>query len=156
MLRSAQAARVSLRPATACRSRSSWRARPRRVRGCRPSLGIYTRAMLRALAFFVLCVPGAQAAEHMLLWHALDKPMTAQLERLALAYNAAQQEFEVELMRVPRAPAKAVRIALPLNTARPVLYYNRDAFRRAKLNPRRPPQTWYAMASVLGSLVASG
>src|SRR5437016_4592484 len=82
-----------------------------------------------SLAFFLICVPVANAAEHVRLRHALDKPMTLQLERLAAEYNAAQQEFEVELVRVRRAPPKTVRLALPLNTARPMLYYNRDAFR---------------------------
>src|SRR5438477_11235141 len=112
--------------------------------------------MLQALAFFLICVPVAHAAEHVRLRHALDKPMTLQLERLAAEYNAAQQEFEVEFVRVRRAPPKTVRLALPLNTARPVLYYNRDAFRRAKLDPRRAPKTWYEMAGVLGSLAESG
>ena len=48
-----------------------------------------------------------------------------------------------------------MRLALPLNTARPVLYYNRDAFRRAKLNPQVAPKTWYDMAGVLGRLADS-
>src|SRR5437773_343596 len=112
--------------------------------------------MLRALAFFLICAPVAHAAEHVRLRHALDRPMTLQLERLAAEYNAAQQEFEVELVRVRRAPPKTVRLALPLNTARPMLYYNRDAFRRAKLDPRKAPKTWYEMAGVLGSLAESG
>jgi hypothetical protein len=117
---------------------------------------IYTRAMIRALAFFLICAPFAHAAEKVRLYHALDKPMTLQLERLAAQYDAAQDEFEVELVRVPRSPAKRVRLALPLNTARPVLYYNRDAFRRAKLDPRKPPRSWYDMAAVLGALADAG
>ena len=47
-------------------------------------------------------------------------------------------------------------LALPLNGATPVLYYNRDAFRRAKLDPARAPKTWYEMAEALGALVESG
>ena len=112
--------------------------------------------MLRALAIFLICVPAAHAAEPVRLRHALDEPMTQQLERLAAEYNALQDEFEVEFVRVRRAPARSVRLALPLNTARPVLYYNRDAFRRAKLDPRKAPKTWYEMASVLSALAASG
>ena len=108
--------------------------------------------MLRALALLVFCAPGAYAAEEVRLRHALDAPMTLQLERLTAEYNAAQEEFEVRLERVKRAPRKAVRLPLPLNTARPVLYYNRDAFRLAKLNPRKPPKTWYEMAGMLDSL----
>jgi sn-glycerol 3-phosphate transport system substrate-binding protein len=37
-----------------------------------------------------------------------------------------------------------------------VLYYNRDAFRRAKLDPAVPPRTWYEMAPALEALRAAG
>jgi sn-glycerol 3-phosphate transport system substrate-binding protein len=47
-------------------------------------------------------------------------------------------------------------LALPFNISTPVLYYNRDAFRRAKLNASKPPATWYEMPQVLGALVESG
>jgi sn-glycerol 3-phosphate transport system substrate-binding protein len=46
--------------------------------------------------------------------------------------------------------------ALPFNISTPVLYYNRDAFHRAKLDPSKPPKTWYEMPAVLGALVDSG
>lgn len=112
--------------------------------------------MLKAFAFFLLCAPLAHGAEEVRVRHALDKAMTAQLERLAEEYNAAQDEFTVRLVRVRRAPPKAVRLALPLNTARPVLYYNRDLFRQSKLNPRKAPKTWYEMAGFLGALADAG
>lgn len=112
--------------------------------------------MVRALAYFLFYAASVHAAEEVHLRHALDKPMTAQLERMAAEYNGAQEEFEVRLERVKRAPRKAVRLPLPLNTARPVLYYNRDAFRIASLNPRKPPKTWYEMAGVLDSLSRIG
>ena len=47
-------------------------------------------------------------------------------------------------------------LALPFNVATPVLYYNRDAFRRAKLDASRPPRTWYEMPRTLGALVEAG
>lgn len=47
-------------------------------------------------------------------------------------------------------------LALPFNGSTPVLYYNRDAFRKAKLDPSKPPQTWYEMPKALGALVESG
>jgi len=47
-------------------------------------------------------------------------------------------------------------LALPLNAATPILYYNKDAFRRAGLDPERPPRTWYEMVRTLGALVESG
>jgi sn-glycerol 3-phosphate transport system substrate-binding protein len=33
-------------------------------------------------------------------------------------------------------------IAMPFNSSTAVMWYNRDAFRRAGLDPARPPQTW--------------
>ena len=47
-------------------------------------------------------------------------------------------------------------LALPFNTSTPVLYYNRDAFRRAKLDPGSPPKTWYEMPNTLGAIMDSG
>jgi sn-glycerol 3-phosphate transport system substrate-binding protein len=47
-------------------------------------------------------------------------------------------------------------LALPFNGATPVLYYNRDAFRKANLDPSKPPQTWDDMPKALGALVESG
>ena len=45
--------------------------------------------------------------------------------------------------------------ALPFNTSTPVLFYNKDAFRAAKLDPEAPPKTWYEMVPALGTLKES-
>lgn len=47
-------------------------------------------------------------------------------------------------------------LALPFNVSTPVLYYNRDALRQSKLDPYKPPKTWYEMPPVLGALTESG
>lgn len=47
-------------------------------------------------------------------------------------------------------------LALPLGRATPVLYYNRDAFRVALLDPAKPPATWDEMAPTLAALLAAG
>ena len=47
-------------------------------------------------------------------------------------------------------------LALPFNTSTPVLYYNRDAFKKANLDPSAPPKTWYEMPKTLGALRESG
>ena len=47
-------------------------------------------------------------------------------------------------------------MALPLGRATPVLFYNRDAFRVAMLDPAKPPATWYEMVPTLAALVAAG
>jgi sn-glycerol 3-phosphate transport system substrate-binding protein len=47
-------------------------------------------------------------------------------------------------------------LALPLGRSTPVLYYNRDSFRIAMLDPAKPPATWYDMVPTLAALLASG
>jgi hypothetical protein len=114
--------------------------------------------MRRTLLFAIsvlACARLAQAAEDVRLWHSLDSAMAVQLERLAVEYNASQAEFRVQLRPLPAGGGNGlVRLGLPLNTARPVLYYNREAFRRAKLGS--VPKTWYDMAGTLGRLAESG
>ena len=107
------------------------------------------------VAGLVAFAPLAGATEDVRLWHSLDSAMAAQLERLAVEYNAAQREFRVKLAPLAAGDEKGlVRLGLPINAARPVLYYNRDAFRRAHLTT--VPKTWSEMAGVLGRLSESG
>jgi sn-glycerol 3-phosphate transport system substrate-binding protein len=47
-------------------------------------------------------------------------------------------------------------VALPFNTSTPILFYNKDAFRKAKLDPERPPTTWYEMPQAMGELSEAG
>ena len=47
-------------------------------------------------------------------------------------------------------------LALPVGRSTPVLYWNRDAFRVAMLDPRKAPATWYDMVATLAALVQSG
>jgi len=47
-------------------------------------------------------------------------------------------------------------LAMPFNTSTPVLYINRDAMRKAKLDPDKPPKTWYEMVATLGEIKESG
>jgi sn-glycerol 3-phosphate transport system substrate-binding protein len=47
-------------------------------------------------------------------------------------------------------------VALPFGRSTPVLYYNRDAFRLALLDPAKPPVTWYEMVPTLAALLESG
>ncbi len=46
--------------------------------------------------------------------------------------------------------------ALPLGMGLPVLYYDRDAFRKAGLDPDRPPQTWWDVQKAAGALFDAG
>ena len=56
-------------------------------------------------------------------------------------------------IEAPFADADGRLLALPFNSATPVLYYNRDALRSAKL---APPKTWYQMPEVLAAMAKSG
>jgi sn-glycerol 3-phosphate transport system substrate-binding protein len=47
-------------------------------------------------------------------------------------------------------------LALPFSTSTPVLFFNRDAFKKANLDPGQPPKTWYDMPRVIGALLESG
>ena len=42
--------------------------------------------------------------------------------------------------------------ALPFNTSTPVLFYNRDAFKAAGLDPEKPPKTWYEFVPTIAAL----
>jgi len=47
-------------------------------------------------------------------------------------------------------------LALPFNVSTPILFYNKDAFRKAGLDPQKAPQTWYEMPKAMGELVNAG
>ena len=47
-------------------------------------------------------------------------------------------------------------VAMPFNVSTPILFYNKDAFRKAKLDPERAPRTWYEMPKAMGELLEAG
>lgn len=47
-------------------------------------------------------------------------------------------------------------VPMPFNSSTPVLYYNKDAFRKAGLDPNQPPKTWDEVAADAQKLKASG
>ncbi|MDE2288634.1 MAG: sn-glycerol-3-phosphate ABC transporter substrate-binding protein UgpB [Burkholderiales bacterium] len=47
-------------------------------------------------------------------------------------------------------------ISMPFNSSTPVLYYNKDAFKKAGLDPNQPPRTWADVAADAAKLKASG
>jgi ABC-type glycerol-3-phosphate transport system substrate-binding protein len=107
--------------------------------------------MLRPLLLAFALASPAHAAQEVRLWHALDPATDAQLARHAAEYNAVQHEFRVRLTPLREAKTPLVRLALPISTARPVLYYN-----RTKIKQQAAPRTWYDMAPFLGALAAAG
>ena len=59
-------------------------------------------------------------------------------------------------IEAPFADAGGRLLALPFNAATPVLYYNRDALRLAKVAGAEPPKTWYEMPAVFAALAGTG
>ena len=47
-------------------------------------------------------------------------------------------------------------LGLPVGLATPVMFYNKDAFKQAGLDPANPPKTWFELQGVLGKLYAAG
>jgi sn-glycerol 3-phosphate transport system substrate-binding protein len=47
-------------------------------------------------------------------------------------------------------------LSLPFNSSTPVLYYNKDAFKKAGLDPNKPPRTWPEMGEYGKKLQAAG
>ncbi|MCK6374066.1 MAG: extracellular solute-binding protein [Zoogloea sp.] len=47
-------------------------------------------------------------------------------------------------------------IALPVALSTPVMFYNKDAFTAAGLDPEVPPKTWQELQAALGKVVANG
>jgi len=47
-------------------------------------------------------------------------------------------------------------VSLPIAYSTPVLFYNKNAFRKAKLDPEQPPKTWFEMQGVLDKLQDAG
>jgi sn-glycerol 3-phosphate transport system substrate-binding protein len=85
---------------------------------------------------------------------------------MMVAHNAVRHVWEVMAEAGVRLDSKAFVPAvasyfsdaqgrlegMPFNTSTPVMFYNKDAFRAAGLDPEQPPKTWYEMVPMLGKL----
>ncbi|EHD23604.1 MULTISPECIES: sn-glycerol-3-phosphate ABC transporter substrate-binding protein UgpB [Brenneria] len=47
-------------------------------------------------------------------------------------------------------------LSQPFNSSTPVLYYNKDAFKKAGLDPEQPPKTWQQLTEYTAKLRSSG
>ena len=120
--------------------------------------------MGRALGIVLLLLLAlqARAADEIRLWHAVGGWPGVELETLVARFNASQRQVRVVPGYSGEAQAAATDarrngaalLVLPYNASL-VLYYNRDALRRAGLDPA-PPKTWYDMAPAIGALVDAG
>ncbi len=47
-------------------------------------------------------------------------------------------------------------LSMPFNSSTPVLYFNKDAFKKAGLDPNKPPKTWPEVAEYAKKIIAAG
>jgi len=52
--------------------------------------------------------------------------------------------------------AKGNMLSMPFNSSTPVLYFSKDGFKKAGLDPAKPPKTWPEVAEAAKKLVAAG
>ena len=114
----------------------------------------------------VLTEAGWQAgAPHMLILDGEDEEAFVAGKPRYKALHALMKESGVPLqtLRPPammtRTPvdAKGQLLALPVGLSTPVLYLNRDALRRAGVNPETAPvATWFELQETLGRLADTG
>lgn len=76
-------------------------------------------------------------------------------EVMAKAGQPLKQELAADV-RTGVTDAKGRFVALPLVYSTPVLFYNKNAFRKAGLDPEQPPQTWFEMQGMLDKLQDAG
>lgn len=115
-----------------------------------------------AITLLLLLAPQARAVDQLRLWHAVGGWDGVELERIVARFNASQRQIRVVTgysgdAQSAGANAReqgATLLVLPYRAGL-VLYYNRDALRRAGLHPE-PPKTWYDMAPAIGALVDAG
>ena len=73
----------------------------------------------------------------------------------------AEQEFKIDWKEFI-APVVGLLLkdgnlySMPFNSSTPILYYNKDAFQKAGLDPAKPPQTWKQVEDYSKKLIASG
>jgi sn-glycerol 3-phosphate transport system substrate-binding protein len=81
------------------------------------------------------------------------KPLHQVMREAKVPFDAAK--FSPEL-RNALVNTKGQWFALPVAFSTPVLYVNKEAFRKAGLDPESPPRTWAEMQDAAGKLVTAG
>ena len=75
-------------------------------------------------------------------------------------YELAGMEFDSSIFLAPAAgyygSADGTLFSQPLNVSTAVMFYNRDIFTRAGLDPNAPPTTWPALIETSRQIVSSG
>jgi sn-glycerol 3-phosphate transport system substrate-binding protein len=81
------------------------------------------------------------------------KPLHQVMREAKIALDSTKLSPE---LRSNLVGAKGPLFALPVAFSTPVLYINKQAFRKAGLDPESPPRTWSEVQETAGKLVAEG
>ena len=81
------------------------------------------------------------------------KPLHQVMREAKVSFDTAKLAAE---LRDGLVDSKGQLFALPVAFSTPVLYINKDAFRKAGLDPESPPKTWADTQDAAGKLVAAG
>lgn len=84
-----------------------------------------------------------------------QKKLVRPLWQVQAQWKKALHDKKVPGVAAAYSDARGRLLAMPIAAATPVLYYNRDAFRRARIEPVAP-KTWYEMPKALGALIDAG
>ena len=80
-------------------------------------------------------------------------PLHAMMSKAGHALNSGDFPSDIKANVVD---AKGRLVALPVLYSTPVLFYNKNAFRKAKLDPEQAPKTWLEMQGMLDKLQDAG
>ncbi|MCK6411220.1 MAG: extracellular solute-binding protein [Azonexus sp.] len=80
-------------------------------------------------------------------------PLHAMMSKAGVALKDGELSADLKAGVVD---AKGKLVALPVAYSTPVLFYNKNALRKAGLDPERPPQTWFEMQGMLDKLQEIG
>ncbi len=81
------------------------------------------------------------------------KPLHQVMREAKVSFDTSKLAPE---LRDGLVDSKGQLFALPVAFSTPVLYINKDAFRKAGLDPESPPKTWADTQDAAGKLVAAG
>ena len=81
------------------------------------------------------------------------KPLHQVMREAKVSFDTSKLAPE---LRDSLVDAKGQLFALPVAFSTPVLYINKEAFRKAGLDPESPPRTWADTQDAAGKLVAAG
>lgn len=80
-------------------------------------------------------------------------PLADMMSKAGVPFNVGELSPELKAGVVD---AKGKVVALPIVYSTPVLFYNKNAMRKAKLDPEKAPATWFEMQGMLDKLQEAG